>query len=385
MITTNFNQFGQANCNKALANVKGELVGLTVSLCQHCHQHVPAYNYHTNNQYWMSKSCVLHGTSDHMIERDYSFIKNLNPEPYPLHFPFVLVEVTDRCNVECPHCYHMPDNDTHDSPPDQLVARIREWYQPGLGICLAGAEPSLHKNIVGLIKQISNEFNLEYFMMLTNGIRFSDMDLLQQCQAAGLKSINVGLNHPSYLNNPTIRRKQLAAIDNALTLGMLANGYIGYTMSSISELEDILEETTNSNWNPAMFRIRYGSDIGHYPDQERMYVSDIYKLTKAWCERKGKSFTPINRDDNIYHVMVKIDEKVYRLIQWCDETDIDMEELRSGPWCDFVQDGITNFLHQVIRRDTLKNKKIPLPDTPPLRYQISGMIDTSPLDFNKLT
>ena len=132
-----------------------------------------------------------------------------------------------------------------------------------------------------------------------------------------------------------------------------------------------------------MFRIRYGSDIGRYPDQDRMYVSDIYKITEDWCARKNKTFELANWDDNIYHVMVKIDGQLFRLIQWCDETDIHMEELRSGPYCDFTSDGLTNFLHQVIRRDIEKNKKLPLPDAPPERYQIWST-DKGALDFKKL-
>jgi hypothetical protein len=82
--------------------------------------------------------------------------------------------------------------------------------------------------------------------------------------------------------------------------------------------------------------------------------------------------------------MVKIENNFYRLIQWCDETDIDMEELRTGPFSDFVHDGITNFLHQIIRRDILKNQGLILPDTPPIRYQLAGSYDTSPLDFTSL-
>jgi hypothetical protein len=50
--------------------------------------------------------------------------------------------------------------------------------------------------------------------------------------------------------------------------------------------------------------------------------------------------------------------------------------LRTGPWNDFVPDGITNFLHQVIRRDTWKNNNQILPDRPPKRYQAGGHHDT---------
>jgi hypothetical protein len=82
--------------------------------------------------------------------------------------------------------------------------------------------------------------------------------------------------------------------------------------------------------------------------------------------------------------MVNIDDKVVRLIAWCDETNIDMEELRSGPWCNFVPDGITNFLHQIIRRDVFKNQNIPLPDTPPARYLFNRNPDKSKLDLLNL-
>jgi hypothetical protein len=154
-------------------------------------------------------------------------------------------------------------------------------------------------------------------------------------------------------------------------------------MSSISELKDILEESTSSDWNPVMFRIRYGSDIGRYPDQKRMYVSDIFKITQEWCKEQNKTFEMANWDDNIYHVMVKIDGILFRLIQWCDETDINMEELRSGPYCNFTSDGLTNFLHQVIRRDIEKNKNLTLPDLTPKRYQMWST-DTTDLDFSKI-
>ena len=82
--------------------------------------------------------------------------------------------------------------------------------------------------------------------------------------------------------------------------------------------------------------------------------------------------------------MVSIDDQPFRLIQWCDETDIHMEELRTGPWCSFVPDGLTNFLHQIIRRDIWKNQKLVLPDNPPIRYQYAGSKDKSSLDFSKL-
>lgn len=382
-VTLKVNQFAPLNCNHVFDNIKGTLVGKTVSLCQHCHQHIPAHTYHIDNQFWMVKSCRVHGVSHHMIERDYAFLLSLVHNESWYEKNCVLFEVTDKCNVECPHCYHMPDNKMLDNPVEEIISRIKEWYVPNLGLMLAGAEASLHKDLLSLIQRIVQEFDWHDLLIMTNGVRFADKEFLVECKDAGLKGLCIGLNHPSYLDNKTIRRKQIQAIENANDADMMI-AYVSYTMSSISELEDILTETTSSNWRPVMYRIRYGSDIGRYPDQARMYLSDIYKATEDWCKRNGKSFERINGDDNIYHVMVRIDGDNYRLIQWCDETDIHMEELRTGPYCDFVHDGITNFLHQVIRRDVLKNKAIPLPDVPPIRYQLAGSSDTSELDFSKL-
>jgi hypothetical protein len=365
-------------------NIDGDLLSPTVSLCHHCYAHVPAYIYHKNGQVWMSKKCKVHGISHHMIERDYEFYSSLKK-----NFKFkwndtVMFEVSDRCNLECPHCYHMPDNNIKDKSVAEIIEHIASWYKEGMNVLFAGAEASLHPNLIEIIKEIKSTFNYDQTGILTNGIRFADLNYLKKCRDAGLKGMMIGLNHPSYINNKTIRNKQIKSIENANRIGMPI-GYIGYTMSSISELEDILTESINSNWQTGMFRIRYGSDIGRYPDQQRMYVSDIYKATKEWCEKNNKTIQLLeNSDDNLYHLMVNIDGINYRLIQWCDITDIDMEELRSGPWCSFVDDGITNFLHQVIRRDIEKNKKLILPDIPPLRYRYEGKDIIEPLDFNKL-
>ena len=152
-----------------------------------------------------------------------------------------------------------------------------------------------------------------------------------------------------------------------------------YTLVAMDELDYVLNEIVTSGWTPSHFRIRCGSEIGRNATTDQIFVSDLYKAIEQWAKDNGKSFSrEYNADNNIYHVVVKLENVFIRVIQWCDETNIDMEELRSGPWNDFVPDGITNFLHQVIRRDVWKNQGIQLPDTPPTRYLI-GHQDDPPL------
>jgi pyruvate-formate lyase-activating enzyme len=369
------------DAEKVADYVDGEILRSTVSLCHSCYGHIPAYLYHKDNQVWLVKRCRLHGISHHKIENDYEFYSKLK---YKTTFGIdktVMIEVTDRCNVDCPHCYHRPDNTTQDKPIEEIINQVNNWNIPNVCVCFAGAEPTVRTDIVELIYKVKNETNCRTIGMLTNGIRFSNAELLKQCVDAGLDGINIGLNHPTYLDNKTIREKQIRAITNCKELGIKLN-HISYTMASISELNDILEEICISDWTADMYRIRFGADIGKYPEQPRMYVSDMYKSIKDWCKKNNKIFEDLSADNNIYHVMVRVDGKDIRIIQWCDETDIDLEELRTGPWCDFVGDGITNFLHQIIRRDVSKNKDLTLPDTPPLRYLIENQDDDSLLDFS---
>jgi MoaA/NifB/PqqE/SkfB family radical SAM enzyme len=220
---------------------------------------------------------------------------------------------------------------------------------------------------------------------MTNGICFSDLDYVKKAKDSGLSSVNIGLNHPSYNDHAAIRRKQLQAINNAHSEG-LSISYISYTMMTLDEVDFIMNEICSNEWRSKNFRIRYGSDIGRNPGQERIFVSDVYKSIESWCTANGKSFERIvEADNNIYHVMARVDGKDIRIIQWCDETDIDMEELRSGPWCDFVPDGITNFLHQIIRRDVWKNQGLVLPDSPPDRYKFNRTPSKDKLNFEDLT
>lgn len=381
-------QFKPYYIDKLIKELRGPSKGNTVSLCHQCYSHIPAIRYQCGNKIYMAKHCAVHGISHHVIESDADFYNNLYYTQNNPQYNFnggVLIEVTDRCNLTCPHCYHEPDNSLADQPIDSILRQLKRWT---LGkkhidrVILSGAEPTLRKDFVELVRTIDELHPDLTVSVMTNGIRFADREYVKQAKNNGLKSVNIGLNHPSYNDHAVIRRKQLDAISN-IHNEELGISYISYTMVSLDEVNFIMNEICSNEWQSKNFRIRYGSDIGRNPGQERKYVSDIYKAIEMWCKDNNKSFERIvEADNNIYHVMAKVDGKDVRIIQWCDVTDIDMEELQSGPWCDFVPDGITNFLHQIIRRDVWKNKGIILPDSPPARYQFNKTPSLDPLDFS---
>jgi molybdenum cofactor biosynthesis enzyme MoaA len=284
-----------------------------------------------------------------------------------------MIEVTDRCNLKCPHCYHEPESATTDKPIDLILNQIQSWPNDAGSVILAGAEPTLRKDLPELIERISKlqqNLNRQHqdITILTNGVRFSDKSWVQEIKQAGCRAVMIGLNHTSY-QGKTVHKKQLQGIKNCVEAGIHVY-YVGYTLENLDHIPDVLEEIQQLGNSAGQYRVRAGSDIGRNPDEPRYYLSDHVKAIKAYAQSKGWTWEKIAADDNLYHYMVKINGIVHRLIQWSDPKTIDMEELRCGPWCDFVPGKpITNFLHQIMLRDAAVNKGMMLWDTVAERYR----------------
>jgi hypothetical protein len=346
----------------------------TTSLCEHCYRHIPAEIFERDGSIWMGKTCLEHGYVEYMTERSAEFYHNLEFDPYGYDVPSgIMIEVTDRCNLNCPHCYHEPENKSVDKPADLILSQIQSWPDDAGSVILAGAEPTVRKDLPELISKIQKlqeEMGRTHqdITILTNGVRLSDRSWVQEIKKAGCRAVMIGLNHPSY-QGEIVHRKQLEGIQNCKEEGLIIY-YIGYTIESYDHLPFILNEIQELGNSALQYRIRAGSDIGRNPDEPRVYLSDNVREIKALVDQYGWNWQKIAADDNLYHYMVEINGLTHRIIQWSDPKTIDMEELRCGPWCDFVPGKpISNFLHQVMLRDAAVNERRLLLDTLPERYR----------------
>jgi len=233
---------------------------------------------------------------------------------------------------------------------------------------LAGAEATLRPDFIELCEEI-NKLDFKKFELLSNGLRFANEEWTQQVYDAGLKTMCLGLNHPSY-QGETVHAKQLIGLQNMIDTGYQI-GYVGYTIEDYEHLPFILNEIKSINHTSINhYRIRCGSFIGRSSDQQRGYLSKLVSLVK---QHVGSEVVAYPSDDNPYHVMLQWNDIILRLIQWPDVTNIDMEELATGPWCQFYDGPVTNFVHQVITRDAYKNMSLPKLDTVPEKYQYRSM------------
>ena len=349
-----------------------KVVGSTTSLCEVCYRHIPAQKYQEDRALMMSKTCPEHGTSVHMMEKEILFLESLEKNTEAYDTSGYVIEVTDRCNLKCPHCYQIPDNRKVDKPISEILDQIASFPDDGESITLAGAEPTMRKDLFSLITAISNlhiKTNQQprKVNILTNGVILDNEDYVKGLIDAGADFVTIGLNHPDYQGEHTHTR-QLKGIENCVNLGLRIKN-INYTLESLDQIKFILEEINSFKGIAEEFRIRGGADIGRAPDEEKTFLSDIVYEVFRQCGELGYHWDKIASDDNIYHYNVKINGQMHRLIQWADASNVDLDELICGPWGSFVPGvPVTNLMHQVMLRDAAINNGQELKDTVPERY-----------------
>lgn len=334
----------------------------TVSLCNHCYRHIPGIVYEKDDKIWLTKKCDEHGVQEELVEIDPNFYYNIN-KVGSSSFVSLMFEATNKCQLKCPHCYQLPDNKSIDKPLDLLLSTI-QGYPAGFVPMIAGAEPTLYKHIVPLAHTLAERYGRT--RLLTNGLKFEDIAFTKKLLNNVEVFPAVGLNHWTY-QGKKIHQKQLAAIENIKEYSTLDD--IGYTVEDINHLPEIFEEISKIATDKVrMVRIRFGSFIGRSSDQQRNFLSKTVSYIKNML---GDEFQPTPMDDNPYHVMYEWKGIKLRIIQWPDVRNIDMEELNTGPWANFHDGPITNFVHQVILRDAFVNNNLQKLDDCPVYYQIN--------------
>jgi hypothetical protein len=340
----------------------------TTSICEHCYRHVPAVCFERDGSIWLSKTCPEHGFSEHLVEPNAEFYINYK-YPQAQNHTYCL-DITNKCNLNCPHCYQIPDNMSRDPSIEGILDIIKSWDDDGYSIALMGAEPTVRKDLPELCTTIqSMPGKPRSIMVLTNGVNLSDRSYAEQF--AGMKNVlwTFGLNHPDYQGR-VVREKQMQGIENCLELGMKIKN-VSYTLETVDQLEYCLEEIQEFGTRICdQYRVRVGTDIGRHPGGEKIYLSQLVQMVKDICDKKGwdHEYDP---DWGIrVHYPLRINGILVKIIQWPDVRTLDLEEDQTESWADMLPgQPISPLVHQVILRDGAVNKGLPLLDSIPKKYQ----------------
>ena len=329
----------------------------TQSLCRECLEIVPAMLIDKLGSMWISKVCPEHGRQEAMIERSSTFWTTMHgfqdPIPYHKHFDVCMVPVTDRCNIRCPHCYHIPGN-----IPDPSVAEVVNLVNRtpiSQSVILMGAEPTVRNDLPRIIINLVKTGRLTY--IYTNGIRLADERYLRLLMAAGLKTVCFSLHTKTYTPGWDKKLKAL----RLLAEKKFNVDHIAFTMRSMADLEEILL-TAREHWDqPDHFSIRIPSKIGTCKD-ETFFMSDFMPELSQTCKSLGLPLDVVPADNNAYHVMMNIAGKPFRIIRWPSVDEVDLGELDCPPTCLFVPElGEVNFVHGALVQEAIKTRGIPVP------------------------
>ena len=174
----------------------------TLSICSTCLRRVDAKIVFENGNVYMLKNCPHHGFEKVLIATDIEYYKNIRnynkPSETPLKFntkthygcPYdcglcqdheqhsclTVIEITDRCNLQCPTCYamsspHYGRHRTVEEVEQMLDIIVANEGTPDV-VQISGGEPTIHPDFF-TIMDIAKKKPIKHLMLNTNGIRIA--------------------------------------------------------------------------------------------------------------------------------------------------------------------------------------------------------------------
>jgi len=305
----------------------------TESLCPVCFRKVTAYIIARNGKVFLEKNCPEHGNYEVLVWNDdldsyiewekfggegEAPIKSLTDFgkgcPFdcglcPQHKArtcFAIVEVTNRCNLNCPICFA----DSNGSSADPSIESIKKKYENVLTytdapppLQLSGGEPTVREDLPELVT-IANEMGFEHIQINTNGIRIAeDLDYLKKLKDAGTADIFLqfdGLTNRAY---NFIRGKELLQV-KIQALKNCAEVKIGVVLVPVlipgindDQVGPIIKFA--KKWIPTVKGIHFQpvSYFGRYPigpEKNRMTLPDLLSGIEIQTggELKKENFIP---------------------------------------------------------------------------------------------
>lgn len=268
--------------------------GQTQSLCERCHDVVPAKIIFQNDNVYYLKRCKEHGAQKTLISTDIPYFLRckdyLKPGDMPHQFQtrikhgcphdcglcpdheqhscLAIFDIIDECNMHCPICYadSGPKRGNAKSMEEidaMLATLVASEMEPDL-VQLSGGEPTLHPQIHEIIAKLMDS-PVRHLMLNTNGIRIAREEGFAEKLAQHRQGFEVYLQFDS-LNSEAL--KNIRGIDARPT-----------RLAALEKLEKNNISTT------LVCTVKRGVN-----DQE---INEIIAFARGWRCVRGITFQPI--------------------------------------------------------------------------------------------
>lgn len=337
-------------------------------ICGTCYRELlGTVEYRKDGSAYLTKNCPVHGYEEAMIERSWEFfeqaktLKNPKNKHLAAYNNATIIEITDRCNLKCPHCYHNPDNTIVDQNKQLIVQRAlstaTDW------VYLMGAEPTMREDLPEIIQEIKKTpwkgvVGGKKVAIYTNGVKLSNEEYLQTLIDAELDEISVSIHHKDY-HNDKIWNITWKTLSN-LIQSKIFLGQVSFTIESkeeLGEVLDVIEYMLANNKTPLSFSIRTPQTIGvEFVQDQEIFTSEVNQWLLELCKQKRIPCKPTYHYGTPYAYSIRIyNEHEIALIHWPNSKSLITNFSKNGPWAKFVPNTTGTFIIQAILRDGWKH------------------------------
>ena len=338
-------------------------------------------------------------------------------ENHDQHTCIGLIEITGRCNLDCPMCYANSGNG--DDIPLDTIEKIMDFYMETESggaelLQISGGEPTLHHDVLAVIEMAKNK-GFKYVMLNTNGIRLAEDEVFVRELAKFRGGFEVylqfdGLDDKVYSK---FRGKNMADIKKQAIANL--NKYnIPTTLVATIENgvnDHLCGEILVYGMNTACVRGVNYQPVGYYGDivsaQDRVTLSGVLnriekqtgKMIKASdfiplpcnVERvaitfllKGKKgFIPITRDRDLSEFKNLIGNTfVFTVEDVLKNFNNDSKIFNVGRCCDLIEDIKKYIPKNFILKS--KEEKLEFVDENTFRISVSSFVDKYNFDMKSM-
>lgn len=252
-------------------------------LCNSCKKVVPAKTVERGGKIYLAKTCPKCGLTETLISSDARRYNNkrgldtgASQRECHLHCldcahgkppGIVFIDVTNRCNMNCPICVNNTPSDGFSfEPPMEYFKKIFEHfatYKPQPAMQLFGGEPTVREDLIDIIK-LAQSYGLRA-RVLTNGLRLADE---AYCRKIVETRVRLLLAYDG--NNPALYRDLRGSV-KAMELKEKALDNIGKVGKGRVTLMTVLSDY-NAAQLPEFFRFCH---------ERRAYIGSLYFLPLA--------------------------------------------------------------------------------------------------------
>ena len=265
------------------AKAEERVIRVTKSPCPSCRKLVRAEMVLRGESLFLRKICEEDGIDEVLYRRDFRFYDDLCKIVHCVDrnngssnngsgngfkvaskskVGIVGIDLTDRCNLDCPVCLADAGEDGPHCPSAQdIAARLKDWNGHRPVIYLMGGEPTLRVDLPDIVRTLlARRFSV---VLLTNGLKMADKSYARTLHDAGLRFVSFqfdGLSDDIYekLRGRKLLDLKMAALKNLTELGfrtsfsvVLAKGINDHQVSDIIRLAVGMEGVTEVDFLPA--------------------------------------------------------------------------------------------------------------------------------------